>query len=461
VLELDGSGNLYLAGWLVDQTIYEDFNLIAKYALNPEYFVLSSNAESPDTDGIFDLSWGVNPLAKNFSIYYSLSPIKAINGSQIIIASGLVNNSYHTNFLADDTYYIVVQAVNEYGAFLSNCISVTVSLSPPGPFTLSTNAANPDLDGNFNLSWTSAKEAKNYSIFTASSNITEFNASVVLVAFGLTNLSYGIQSKPNGNHYFIVVAYNDHGNTTSKCLLVQVALGPPGVFTVTSNAGFPDGDGQFTLSWTIAEGADNYSVYFSTSSISTLNGDEIEIANGITGNSHLVVSSPTGIIYYAVVAHNEYGWRLSSNYLMVYVTGQNPVLPGFFNVTTTADDPDPDGTFMVNWGTAANAVNYSLYTSSSFIYSIGSASLIMSGNTNRSIQMTSLPAGNYYFKVVAFHSNGNNRTSKCIRVTVIGGPPTPSTLSSNAFSPDYDGCFNLTWTASLRAQNYSIYRHSS
>jgi len=43
----------------------------------------------------------------------------------------------------------------------------------------------------------------------------------------------------------------------------------------------------------------------------------------------------------------------------------------------------------------------------------------------------------------------------------ISFPPEFFNLSSNAGSPDDDGAFDLFWTESLRANNYSVYQHSS
>lgn len=86
----------------------------------------------------------------------------------------------------------------------------------------------------------------------------------------------------------------------------------PGEFTLSSDAGVPDDDGSFTLSWTESEGADSYSVYQHSSFITEITGEMTLLAEGITETSLPLDGYPDGTYYFIVVAHNDDGNTLSN-----------------------------------------------------------------------------------------------------------------------------------------------------
>jgi len=454
----DPAGYLYLARY---ELAYTRAPTIVKVALKPENFTLTTDAGSPDTNGVFDLTWSSSYFAKNYSIYRYSSRITAINGSCTLIAAGLTSMNRSLTNYATGTYYFVIVSRNEYGTWMSNCIRVNVLLSPPGSFTLSANGGNPDIDGAFNLSWTAAFEADNYSLYRYNQPITVINGSLTLIAVNLVNQSYHVANLPTATYYFMAVAINKFGTRLSNCLQKAVLLGPPGTFTLSSNAGFPDGDGKFTLSWTVAEGAKNYTVYYSTSSITSIGPSTIPVVTSITGTSYYIDGMGSGLNnYFAVVAYNNYGNRLS-NSIWIYISTSNPSKPGFFKVTTDATSPDIDGIFNFNWTAASGATSYSIYRNTYFFNNIdANSTLVISGNTNRTYHFSGYGAGTYYFVVVAFNAAGN-RTSACLQVWVQFGPPSTFTLSSDAGSPDIDGRFTLSWTAAAGALTYSTYNYTS
>ncbi|MHA1823964.1 MAG: hypothetical protein ACTSXM_08930, partial [Promethearchaeota archaeon] len=93
---------------------------------------------------------------------------------------------------------------------------------PPGDFTLSSNAGEPDTDGIFDLSWTAASLANNYSVYRSSSFITEIDGSVTLLANEITDLNHALSGYEDGTYYFIVVAHNNYGDTLSNCIEITV-----------------------------------------------------------------------------------------------------------------------------------------------------------------------------------------------------------------------------------------------
>ncbi|MFX1500095.1 MAG: hypothetical protein ACFFDH_03925 [Promethearchaeota archaeon] len=194
----------------------------------PGAFLLNSTAEDPDDDGDFTLSWGAADRATNYSIYEYDSFINDTN-----IGSATLLGTYTTTFVhsiedyTDGIYFFIVKASNAYGYTLSNCIQVNVTLpTPPGPFTLTSNAGSPDNDGNFTLTWGAAVGAVSYSVYRYSGYITEINGSLTTLATGITSLSLPLTGYTNGTYYFIVVAHNDQGNTLSNCHAVTVEIPP-------------------------------------------------------------------------------------------------------------------------------------------------------------------------------------------------------------------------------------------
>ncbi len=193
----------------------------------PGNFTLSSNAGTPDDDGAFDLTWTTSSYANNYSVYRSSSYITVIDGSVTLLANEITDLTLALSGCNDGTYYFIVVAHNDAGDTLSNCIEINVELPPPGDFTLSSNAGNPDNNGIFELSWTTASEANNYSVYRSSSFITVIDGSVTLLANEITDLTWALSGYVDGTYYFIVVAHNNNGDTLSNCVEITVAI--PGI----------------------------------------------------------------------------------------------------------------------------------------------------------------------------------------------------------------------------------------
>ncbi|GAH40022.1 unnamed protein product, partial [marine sediment metagenome] len=185
---------------------------------------LSSNSGTPDSDGIFSLNWGTSARVNTYSVYRHSSYITEINGSLILLTSGITSHNHYLSGYSNGTYYFIVVAENTYGETLSNCEAVTVAILkiPPGSFSLSSNAENPDTDGSFNLVWTYSTDANNYSVYRHSSYITEINGSLTLLADEVPGFIFSCSSYSSGTYYFIVVAHNDDGDTLSNCITVIV-----------------------------------------------------------------------------------------------------------------------------------------------------------------------------------------------------------------------------------------------
>jgi peptide/nickel transport system substrate-binding protein len=190
--------------------------------------------------------------------------------------------------------------------------------------------------------------------------------------------------------------------------------GTSGPFSLTSDAGTPDDNGNFDLNWTASADATNYSVYEYSGYINDINGSLTPLTSEITELGLTLSGFLDGIYYFIVVAHNEYGDTLSN---CISVVVEHP-LPGEFTLSSNADDPDTDGAFDLSWIASMHADNYSVYRYSSFITTInGSLSLLADEITDLTLPLSDYEDGPYYFVVVAHNVYGNT-LSNYISVTV-------------------------------------------
>jgi uncharacterized protein YcnI len=88
----------------------------------PGAFTLSSNADDPDDDGIFYLSWTEAKNAEEYSV------IIKKNGTSEILGSGLMDRTFPVMGLKNGSYTIEIEASNEYGTTASNRVNVTVKI---------------------------------------------------------------------------------------------------------------------------------------------------------------------------------------------------------------------------------------------------------------------------------------------------------------------------------------------
>ncbi len=99
-----------------------------KIALPPDPFDLTSNAGSPDDDGLFDLFWTESLRASNYSVYQHSSYITDINISLTLVDEGLTNTLLNLSEYESGAHYFIVEAFNDYGSTLSNNIFVEVQI---------------------------------------------------------------------------------------------------------------------------------------------------------------------------------------------------------------------------------------------------------------------------------------------------------------------------------------------
>ena len=414
----------------------------------PGDFALSSDADFPD-DGFLNLSWTTSDEADNYSIYMHNSLITQINGSLTTMANQNATSPFAIIGLSSGEYYFVVVAHNQYGDMMSNNIHVTVQI-PPDSFVLSSDVELPDDDGIFNLIWTTSDWADNYSIYMHNNVITQINGSLTTMANQNATSPFAITGLSSDEYYFVVVAHNQYGDTMANNVHVSIQI-PPDSFVLSSDAYFPDDDGIFNLIWSTSDLADNYSIYMYDNLITQINGSLTIMASQNATLPFAIAGLSSGEYYFVVVAYNQYGDMMSNN---IQIIVQIP--PGSSVLSSDADFPDDDGIFNLIWTTSDLADNYSIYMHNNVIKQInGSLTIITSQNAASPFAITGLSSGEYYFVVVA-HNQYGDTISNNIQI-IVQIPPSSFVLRSDADFPDDDGIFNLIWTTSEGADNYSIY----
>lgn len=96
--------------------------------------------------------------------------------------------------------------------------------SLPGEFQLSTDAGNPETDGEWHISWTESEGANYYNIYTSSQEFNDINDADKLPSDYSQPTSVKFTADVNSNHFFRVVAVNDNGMTLSNLLHVEVII---------------------------------------------------------------------------------------------------------------------------------------------------------------------------------------------------------------------------------------------
>ena len=339
-----------ISGWLYEEIIGQEYmgsHVSTSWMLDSSTRVVSGGTAFPD--GAHTPNW----IFTNTSLHDSVLIGVPVDGDHVfyvardliynlpgfgpvdvweledLVTSGIAWYEKSTGILLNGTFFSTVTPgpYNNYTVHFIDTNADIILAIPPGDFTLTSTAVDPDPTGTFNLMWTKALQADDYSVYGYSSYITEINGSLTLLADGITDLSLLLSGYTDGSYYFIVVAHNDYGDTRSNCLRIDVDLPiPPGDFTLTSTAGNPDTDGKFILNWTEAYKANSYSLYRSSSLITEINGNLTLLADEITDLEFSLSGYESGVYYFIAVAHNEYGDTLSN---CISVTVQIPLVPGY------------------------------------------------------------------------------------------------------------------------------------
>ena len=114
------------------------------------------------------------------------------------------SNSYYS-----DTYYL-------------NPEENLKSAGAPGTFSLSANVSEVYTEEDFKLEWTASDGAKNYSVYSSDEAITVIDGGQELIEENITETKYVHSEDEADTFYYVVVAYNESGQTLSNWIKVLI-----------------------------------------------------------------------------------------------------------------------------------------------------------------------------------------------------------------------------------------------
>jgi ABC-type transport system substrate-binding protein len=347
----------------------------------------------------------------------------------------------HAPLYADRAYFAHTSILNglQYNPFkyyyFYNC---SFPYLGPGPFTLDSDADDPDLDGTFLLNWTDSENVMYYTVYFDTEFISEINGSQSMLASGITETNYSINDYPTDIYYFIIEAYNPDGTMLSNCIQVNVTnTGPPRISSIY--------DGLY-LNFTFSMMGSDYGtlrIDYTYLSGNTFLVNETLSAMGPYGAYH--VNNQTRFITDIGYGHLFFGnrpvyWIFANQQLGDLVNiAVDGVGDHIFNITGQTGVVLPELSSYTAWTLEdlSEAMTLALYDKETGIL-LNATFYYSSGET-------------YYYSLTLIDTNYG----------IMGEPPGDLVLGSTAESPELDGDFNLVWTASDRADSYSVYQSSS
>ena len=262
---------------------------------------------NPGNDDAYTVSWSAATAASAYTLQEDdnasfSSPRTRYMGSA---------TSYDVTGQLGGTWYYRVQAHNSAGSSgWSNTQSVTVN---PPPYAAPNLLAisNGDGDGNYLVDWSDVTGATGY-ILEQSDN-PYFVDPFVVYSGAATQLT--VSNQPGGHWYYRARATGPSGMSPwsiERDVIVTTSIFLPTVLRAYSGPGTapspptlnsisnPDGDGNYTVSWTTASGATGYTLQEDDNASFTSPSTAYSGAN----TSVAIAGKPSGTYYYRVNASN-------------------------------------------------------------------------------------------------------------------------------------------------------------
>jgi beta-galactosidase len=235
--------------------------------------------------------------------------------------------------------------------------------------------------------------------------------------------------------------------TSRQLLQCTASVAAPTNLLAPTNLHVNSGNQQIALTWTASVGATNYIIWRGFSS-----GNESNSVGTTIGTTYTDAGLTNGTTYYYVVTATGSGGLVSSNSTEASATPAAPTVilpPASLNAS-----PD-NAQIALAWSASAGATNYTVWRG------------LSSGNETNSIGLTSgttyvdtgLANGiTYYYVVTAAGSIGVSSNSPEASATPVAPIGVQAPASLNAYPGNSQ--ITLTWSASVGATNYVIWRGS-
>jgi fibronectin type 3 domain-containing protein len=401
--------------------------------VNPLQAAIAAPANVKASDGAYtdkvQVTWNAAAGATSYNVYRAASA----SGTKDLLGSPTILSFDDTSATPGVTYYYWVKACNG-----GTCSSFSASdtgwrnLTAPSGVTAS--------DGTFtdkvNITWTTSSGATSYQVYRAANptGTKAGPANATATTTNDTNATSGV------TYYYWVKACRG-----TKCS--DFSASDTGWRNLAHPTRVQASDGTFTdkvqVTWTAPNGATSYKVYRATSET----GKKIGPINSKT-TSYDDSAATTGLTYYYwVVACRS---TLCSDY-SAFDTGFRNLFPPI-NVQAS------DGTFtdktQVTWTASLSADSYKVYRAAS---PTGAKTLLGGSTASPFDDTTGTPGVTYYYWVRA--CLGENCSDVGISDSGWRNLAAPADVAAS------DGSFldkvQITWTASLGATSYQVFRAES
>ena len=219
----------------------------------------------------------------------------------------------------------------------------------------------------------------------------------------------------------------------------------PGAFTLTVT---PECSGTATrnrLNWTASANATSYDLY--------RNG--ALYASNIAGITYTNTAVTAGTSYsYYVKAKNTTATQTTNSNGTQTVVAINCNAPGTFTISATAECSGTTSRVNLTWSTSANASSYDVYRN---------GNLYASDVTGTQFLNTFITVGTTYtYSMIAKNNIGTLANSNgTVSSTAIMCAPGSFTATATPTCSGTSSAINLTWTASVNATSYDIYRNGN
>ncbi len=327
-------------------------------------------------------------------------------------------------------------ATNKSGGAITT--RITAGLSDPA--NTGVIRARPDIPSGFsvtavsstqiNLSWSAPSGATGYNVYKGD----VYLRSVTTTTASDTGLT------PNTQYCYAISAYDVSGNESSRtskfCTTTNVA--PPPVPTGLTAAAASAS--QVGLTWTASAGASGYKIYRGGTLLKSVTQTAATDA-GLAANTQYC---------YTVSAYDASGNEsIQSSTVCATTNLPGPALPTALTVVAASSRQ-----INLSWTASAGlpaAVGYKIFKNGAHLKSVPSTvTTIVEAGLTASTQ--------YCYNVSAYDISGNESilTSTVCATTWNTPPPIPAGLTATIISTTQ---INLSWSASLGAANYRIYRN--
>ena len=405
-----------------------------------------------------EVSWTAVSGATRYTVYYSTSMIGDLTAAGVSSVSVTGTGAMVTNLTNGTPVFFRVTASNAIGeSAASSEASATPQVpAPDAPTGLSPSAG----DRRVTVNWTAVNDATRYTVYYSQSTISDITAAGVNSVSTTTGTSAPITGLDNGRqYYFKVTATNAGGESVAS----SEASATPQV-PVPTGLSLTAADAQVAVSWTAVTDATSYTVYHSTSPITSLTAAGVTAVANLTGTTTTVTNLTNGTQYYVrvtattrVTAITAGGESAASS--EASATPQAAVsVPGApTNLGATASPFGEQVT--LSWTAVNGATGYKVYYSQSSISDITASTVISVSANGTSATITGLTNDTqYYFKVTATNAVGESAASSEASATPqVPVPDAPIVLRATAG----DARVRLTWTDTRSTWSNTMYYSTS